>query len=193
MHVLANSVPDLNGYAIRSHDLLVSLNDAGICEPVVLTSPYYPDREAMWDDALIDGIKYNRSTLQSAKSTVKKSTGFNVSKTQPLVIRLPKYAAYKSKLLFKILTRPVYKRVTMFLRFLGEKRMMKRFEKEIISFAILHKPDIIHAHTPFRVGLPALRLTKTWNPIHLRSSRYVGRFSSCSGALDSKIDSISIL
>ena len=33
---------------------------------------------------------------------------------------------------------------------------MKRFEKEIISFAILHKPDIIHAHTPFRVGLPAL-------------------------------------
>ena len=72
MHVLANSVPDLNGYAIRSHDLLVSLNDAGICEPVVLTSPYYPDREAMWDDALIDGIKYNRSTLQSAKSTVKK-------------------------------------------------------------------------------------------------------------------------
>ena len=148
LHVLANSVPDLNGYAIRSHDLLVSLNDAGICEPVVLTSPYYPDREALWDDALIDGIKYNRSTLQSAKSTVKKNTGFNVSKTQPLVIRLPKYAAYKSKLLFKILTRPVYKRVTMFLRFLGEKRMMKRFEKEIISFAILHKPDIIHAHTP---------------------------------------------
>jgi glycosyltransferase involved in cell wall biosynthesis len=160
MHVLANSVPDLNGYAIRSHDLLVSLNEAGICEPVVLTSPYYPDREAMWDDALIDGIKYNRSTLQSAKSTVKKNTGFNVSKTQPLVIRLPKYAAYKSKLLFKILTRPVYKRVTMFLRFLGEKRMMKRFEKEIISFAILHKPDIIHAHTPFRVGLPALRASR---------------------------------
>ena len=35
MHILANSVPDLNGYAIRSHDLLVSLKDAGICEPVV--------------------------------------------------------------------------------------------------------------------------------------------------------------
>ena len=39
MHILANSVPDLNGYAIRSHDLLVSLKDADICEPVVLTSP----------------------------------------------------------------------------------------------------------------------------------------------------------
>ena len=51
MHVLANSVPDLNG-AIRSHDLLVSLNDAGICEPVVLTSPYYPDRK-LCDDVLL--------------------------------------------------------------------------------------------------------------------------------------------
>jgi glycosyltransferase involved in cell wall biosynthesis len=160
MHVLANSVPDLNGYAIRSHDLLVSLNDTGICEAFVLTSPYYPGREAMGEDVLIDGIEYNRSRLRSAKSAVNKNTGFNVPKTQPLVIRVPKYAAYKSKLLFKILIRPVYKRATMFLRFLGEKRMMKRFEREIITRAKLHKPDIIHAHTPFRVGLPALRASR---------------------------------
>lgn len=160
MHILANSVPDLNGYAIRSHDLLVSLKDAGICEPVVLTSPYYPDREAMRNDAVVDGIEYNRSMLQSAESAIKKNTGFNVPKTQSLVVRVPKFAVYKSKLLLKILTRPVYKRVTMFRRFLGEKRMMKRFEKEIISRAKLHKPDIIHAHTPFRVGLPALRASR---------------------------------
>ena len=160
MHILANSVPDLNGYAIRSHDLLVSLKDADICEPVVLTSPYYPDREAMRNDAVVDGIEYNRSMLQSAKSAMKKNTGFNVPKTQSLVVRVPKFAVYKSKLLLMILTRPVYKRVTMFRRFLGEKRMMKRFEKEIISRAKLHKPDIIHAHTPFRVGLPALRASR---------------------------------
>lgn len=160
LHILANSVPDLNGYAIRSHDLLVSLKDAGICEPVVLTSPYYPDRRAMRDDAVVDGIEYNRSILHSTKSTVKKNTGFNVPKTQSLLVRVPKFAVYKSKLLLKILTRPVYKRVTMFRRFLGEKRMMKRFEREIISRAKLHKPDIIHAHTPFRVGLPALRASR---------------------------------
>lgn len=160
MHILANSVPDLNGYAIRSHDLLLSLKDAGICEPVVLTSPYYPDREAMRDDAVIDGIEYNRSMFQSRKSSVKKNTGFNVPKTQSLVVRVPKFAIYKSKLLLKILSRPVYKRVSMFRRFLGEKRMMKQFEKEIISRAKLHKPNIIHAHTPFRVGLPALRASR---------------------------------
>ena len=38
--------------------------------------------------------------------------------------------------------------------------MMKRFEKEIISRAKLQKPNIIHAHTPFRVGLPALRASR---------------------------------
>tara|TARA_Y100000766_G_scaffold285257_1_gene307419 strand:+ start:204 stop:1580 length:1377 start_codon:yes stop_codon:yes gene_type:complete len=160
MHILANSVPDLNGYAIRSHDLLVSLKDADICEPVVLTSPYYPDREAMRDDALVDGIKYNRSMLHKSESVVKKNTGFNVPKTEPLVVRVPKYAVYKSKILFKILIRPVYKRVSMFWKFVGEKRMMKRFEKEIISQAKIQKPEIIHAHTPFRVGLPALRASR---------------------------------
>lgn len=160
MHILANSVPDLNGYAIRSHDLLVSLKDADICEPIVLTSPYYPDREAMRDDAVVDGIEYNRSMVHSAKSAVKENTGFNVPKTQPLLVRVPKFALYKSILLLKILTRPVYKRVTMFRKFLGEKRTMKRFEREIISRAKLHRPNIIHAHTPFRVGLPAMRASQ---------------------------------
>jgi len=160
MHILANSVPDLNGYAIRSHDLLVSLNDAGICEPIVLTSPYYPDREAMRDNAVIDGIEYNRSMLQPAKLSVKKKPGFNVPKSEPLALRAPKYALYKSKMLFKILIRPIYKRVTMFRKFLGEKRMMRKFENKIISFAKVHNPEIIHAHTPFRVGLPALRAAR---------------------------------
>jgi len=160
MHILANSVPDLNGYAIRSHDLLVSLNDAGICQPVVLTSPYYPDREAMRKNACVDGIEYHRSILQSSKPTVQKNSGFGLPKTVPLIVRMPKYAVYKSKILLKTLLRPIYKRVSMFRKFLGEKRMMKRFENEIISHAAKQKPDIMHAHTPFRVGLPALRAAK---------------------------------
>ena len=36
----------------------------------------------------------------------------------------------------------------------------KKFEKEIIAHARKSKPDIIHAHTPFRVGLPALRAAR---------------------------------
>ena len=160
MHILANSVPDLNGYAIRSHDLLVSLKDQEICEPIVLTSPYYPDREAMRHDAIVDGIEYIRSGLGAKTSASKKQPGFNVPKSESLVLKAPKYALYKLKLGLKLFTRPVYKRIAMLWRFFGEKRMMKKFENEIISHAKKSKPDIIHAHTPFRVGLPALRAAR---------------------------------
>ena len=160
MHILANSVPDLNGYAIRSHDLLISLKDQGICDPVVLTSPYYPDREAMRHDTIVDGIEYSRSDLGVKTSASKKQLGFNIPKSEPFVLRAPKYALYKLKLGLKLLTRPVYLRVRMLWRFFGEKRMMKKFENEIIAHARKSKPDIIHAHTPFRVGLPALRAAR---------------------------------
>ena len=160
MHILANSVPDLNGYAIRSHDLLVSLRDEEICEPVVLTSPYYPDREAMRHDTIVDGIEYIRSGLDSKIAASKKQSGFNVPKSEPFVLRALKYAFYKLKLGLKLLTRPVYKRVRMLWRFFGEKRMIKKFENEIIIHCKKNKPDIIHAHTPFRVGLPALRAAR---------------------------------
>jgi len=160
MHILANSVPDLNGYAIRSHDLLISLKDQGICDPIVLTSPYYPDREAMRHDTIVDGIEYYRSDLGIKTSALKKQPGFNVPESEPFVLRAPKYALYKLKLGLKLLTRPVYSRVRMLWRFFGEKRMMKKFENEIIAHARKSKPDIIHAHTPFRVGLPALRAAR---------------------------------
>ena len=160
MHILANSAPDLNGYAIRSHDLLVSLRDEKICEPVVLTSPYYPDREAMRHDTIVDGIEYKRSNLGSKTPALKKQPGFNVPQSEPFVLRALKYAFYKLKLGLKLFTRPVYKRVRMLWRFFGERRMIKKFENEIITHGKKSKPHIIHAHTPFRVGLPALRAAR---------------------------------
>jgi hypothetical protein len=129
LHVLANSAPDVNGYAIRSHDLLVSLKDANICDPIVLTSPYYPHRESMFDDAQIDGIEYHRSTSQKKKRSSSKHHGFNIPKSKPLIVRSFKFVVYKIKLILKKFTRPLYRSISMFLRFLGEKKMMKVFEK----------------------------------------------------------------
>lgn len=37
---------------------------------------------------------------------------------------------------------------------------MKKFERQIIKLAKLEEADIIHGHTPFRVGLPALRAAR---------------------------------
>lgn len=160
LHILANSVPDLNGYAIRSHDLLVSLKDAEICDPIVLTSPYYPHREAMYENAVIDGIEYHRSTSQKRKPVAQKQFGFNVKKSEHIIFRSLKFLVYKTKLIVKKLTYPMYRSASMFSRFLGEKRMMRVFEREIIEHVKKHEATIIHAHTPFRVGLPAIRAAR---------------------------------
>ena len=82
LHVLANSSPDVNGYAIRTHDLLVSLKDRNICQPIGLTSPFYPEREAMNIDTEIDGIRYIRTVFQQQikQQSKKKKNGFNVPK-----------------------------------------------------------------------------------------------------------------
>lgn len=160
LHVLANSAPDVNGYAIRSHDLLVSLREAEICQPIVLTSPFYPHKESMKKTVTVDGIRYDRSISKKAFSNKKKKHGFNVPKNIPFLIRAVRFLLYKSKLLIKQLFSPFLKRVVLFRRFLGEKKLMRKFEKDIILHAQKHKPDVIHAHTPFRVGLPALRAAR---------------------------------
>ena len=64
LHVLANSAPDVNGYAIRSHDLLVSLSEAKICQPIALTSPFYPHKDSMKKAVILDGILYDRSVAE---------------------------------------------------------------------------------------------------------------------------------
>jgi len=160
LHVLANSVPDVNGYAIRSHDLLVSLKESGICDPLVLTSPYYPERSSMLYDTVVDGIEYHRSRFQKKRIIVQKQFGFKVPKSQPLIIRSLKFLFYKTKGILKKMFRPIHRNSIMFRRFLGERRVIRKFEREIISYALKVKPDIIHAHTPFRVGLPALRAAR---------------------------------
>lgn len=165
LHVLANSAPDVNGYAIRTHDLLVSLKDRNICQPIGLTSPFYPEREDMNIDTEIDGIRYIRTVFQQKikEQSKKKKNGFNVPKETIFPLRFFKFITYKTSLLCRQLFRPVYRKVILFRRFIGERRMMKRYEKSIIEQAIKEKVSVIHAHTPFRVGLPALRAARKLN------------------------------
>jgi len=160
LHVLANSAPDVNGYAIRSHDLLVSLKDAKICQPIVLTSPFYPQRESMNTEATIDGIVYHRSASKKSHSNQEKKHGFNVPKSVPFFLRALRYFVLKTKLSLKKIFSPILKRVMLFRRFLGEKKLMRKFENDIVLLAKKSEANIIHAHTPFRVGLPALRAAR---------------------------------
>ena len=59
LHVLANSHPDTNGYAIDLTDSKHQLKLDGI-EVHAITSPFYPNRELMQEEIVHDSIRYVR-------------------------------------------------------------------------------------------------------------------------------------
>ena len=67
LHVLANSPPDVNGYAVRTKMILESTEKNKVAECFALTSPWYPDRDSMVVDAEINNILYQRTIHPARK------------------------------------------------------------------------------------------------------------------------------
>ncbi|MHC4592990.1 MAG: hypothetical protein ACYS8L_09900, partial [Planctomycetota bacterium] len=59
LHVLAVSVPYINGYTMRSKYVVDTQRAAGM-DPVVVTSPFYPGNEAACEEGDINGTHYYR-------------------------------------------------------------------------------------------------------------------------------------
>ena len=169
LHVLANSPPDVNGYAIRTQKILSNQSN----ELVGLTSPWYPNRESMIDDLEIDGVKYYRTIHPQWKNNPKIS-----HKLVKLLTRKPDISSQNAPVeneATKILPLRIFdffyfgifklgRAARHFFRIgwkvVEEKILMKYFMKRIIEVAKQEKVDLIHAHTPYRVGLPALRAAR---------------------------------
>ena len=166
MHVLANGPPDVNGYAIRTQMIL--RHQSKSLDVIGLTSPWYPQRETMIEDFELEGIYYHRTIhplhnkdrmpishklvkFQSGKDLVNDKTKIDSKETNQQnhfvqffgkVIRAP---GYFTRIGWKVIE---------------EKILIKYFTKRIIEVAKQNKSEIIHAHTPYRVGLPALKAAR---------------------------------
>ena len=160
LHVLANSAPDVNGYAVRTQMILQNQPQ----DVVGLTSPWYPQRETMIDNFTNNGVQYlrtvhplhNKNRLsfglelvkrQAVKDSVKQKQEHDLdSDSKPSFVgKLFRAPGYFTKLAWKVVE---------------EKILMKYFMKRIMEVAKQEKVDLIHAHTPYRVGLPALRAAR---------------------------------
>ena len=169
LHVLANSPPDVNGYAIRTQKLLTNQSN----ESVGLTSPWYPDRESMVEDYQIDGINYLRTvhplwkennkfshklvkffTRKSNSNVSSKVAEITTKKILPLrIFDFFYFGIFKCGRAVKHFFRMGWKVVE-------EKILIKYFTKRIIEVAKQENAEVIHAHTPYRVGLPALKAAR---------------------------------
>lgn len=168
LHVLANSPPDINGYAVRTQMLLQYQNEIDGINNLGLTSPWYPDRDSMVDDHEKNGVGYLRTLHPSRKNNSKishklidiftpkpkdqKSFNKTESKKKFIIIRL-----------FNFIYLTLVKIPQIGWKVIEEKILIKYFTKRIIEVAKQHNVDIIHAHTPYRVGLPALKAARRLN------------------------------
>tara|TARA_B100000683_G_C12510596_1_gene560620 strand:- start:2977 stop:4347 length:1371 start_codon:yes stop_codon:yes gene_type:complete len=163
LHVLANSPPDVNGYAVRTHKILSTVSE----DSIGLTSPWYPDRESMVEDYQVDNVKYLRTKhpihldkgLTLSLKICQKITRFNHMQKTIKSVSNSRNPEQRKSLLKKIFSAPAYL-LKIIWKVLEEKILIKYFTKRIIQVAKQDNVNIIHAHTPYRVGLPALRAAR---------------------------------
>ena len=171
LHVLANSSPDLNGYAIRSHDMLVAQKASGLVEPIAITSPYYPDRKSMSEDFVHQGIQYIRCKHPAyheklkgtgrrwiAKRGKKKIDSAKHKKTikpeKPakgfkLMRWYMKWGTIHSLRKMKKLATPVIYTYNIGSSWIEERIQFKWFMENIQNVVVEHSPDIIPDNADF--------------------------------------------
>ena len=154
LHILANSPPDVNGYAVRTQGLLKAYSETGQIEPVGLTSPWYPERESMAEPTEVDGITYHRCLHPARmKSTSGVGMKWSAGRGRDRIAGSEGFAA-----------KPLWRRALHFalkpLRpgwsWIEERILFKHFTSRIIEVAKAENAEIIHAHVPYRVGIPAM-------------------------------------
>ena len=158
LHVLANGPPDVNGYAVRTHGLMKAYSELPNIEVVGLTSPWYPDRDSMTEPIEMDGIIYRRC-LHPARMKSVKGTGMKWSASRGKD-RISGSEGFASKPLWRRALSLLLKPLRPGWAWLEERIIFKHFTSRIIEVANEENAELIHAHVPYRVGIPALRAAR---------------------------------
>ena len=145
LHTLAKSYPALNGYSVRSHEILRAQNSHPGVESIGLTSPYYAGIYGEGLDEKIDGVQYVRTHDNHAPESMGPSERKIMIKNRFFLWRILSRLSYPLKL---------------FSMYRKEKLLINLFQRRIEQVSNTMKPDVIHAHTPFKVGLPSMNVAK---------------------------------
>ena len=158
LHVLANGPPDVNGYAVRTHGLMKAYSELPNVEVVGLTSPWYPDRDSMAETIEMDGVSYHRC-LHPARMKSVSGVGMKWTASRGKN-RIAGSQGFASKPLWRRALSLLFKPLRPGWAWLEEKIIFKHFTSRIIEVAKDENAQIIHAHVPYRVGIPALRAAR---------------------------------
>ena len=145
MHTLAKSYPSMNGYTIRSHEVLMAQNKMDGVTSFALTSPYYRGIYENDECTIADGVEYLRTPLPNSN---KESTRSKIR------------ASLGSKIWLHTILRKIYSPFYLSSNLIKEWSLMNRFQRRVEEVIRERGPSVIHAHTPFKVGLPSMKAAK---------------------------------
>lgn len=145
------------------------MNHADV-EPFAITSPWYPERKSMSEEVEIDEIEYQRcihpAYLDSNKGLGLRWVGWRGKKKIPADTNGSSdgdVSEKKANIALRVIvfaSTPLRRILRMGNSWVEEKILFKFFKKKLREIALEIKPDIIHAHTPYRVGMPAMMIAK---------------------------------
>jgi len=172
LHVLACSLPKLNGYTLRSKYVVETQSAQGRIEPIVATSPFYPG-ELPVEDEIIGGVRHYRvphpvdgpaegsiiiaGALAAAIRRLRRWATSRVGRLRLEGADLPAAVRRAGKFRW-----PLHKRLRRglhnILDFAESHLLMRLFERRLYRIAKRERPDVIVAHTPYRCGRPARKV-----------------------------------
>ncbi len=141
LHVAATSVPFANGYTMRLRSLVAQQRQRGL-EPVVITSPFYPGRLDPPEAGVFDDVAHRRCRHPAETRGGGAWAG--------AVRMLRKLQQPRRSLRW---ARPAA-------IVLEERMLLRRFAAQILEAAQTERAEIIHAHTPYRCGIPAQHVAR---------------------------------
>jgi len=158
LHVLANGPPDVNGYAVRTHGLMKAYSELPNIEVVGLTSPWYPDRESLIETLELDEITYHRC-LHPARMKDIRGVGMKWAASRGRD-KIAGSEGFAKKPTWKKILQLASKPLRPGWSWIEERIIFKHFTRRIVEVAQSENVNVIHAHVPYRVGIPAMRAAR---------------------------------
>ncbi len=173
LHVMSVSVPYANGYTYRARYIVDTQRDDDRYEAVsVVTSPFYPESDLPSEDEVIDGISYYRiphpvdrprgqwrltdricAWLYRCRKrwSAPGARAKAASADQPSCARpagRSNVVRRSMKWFWRAFLRPMF-------HVLEDALLLHIFQRDLTALVSRLRPNILHAHSPYRCALPA--------------------------------------
>lgn len=155
VHVVSVSQPHMSGYAMRTRYIVEAQRASGRVSPVVVTSPFWPGEPASFVSLRAGSVRHVRVPHPIDGGQDREVLARCCARIHALRRRLRERPRRGSDEQGRMAS--VRKTAAMVLHGIEEVALLRVFEQRLVALLRAERPDVVHAHSPYRCGLPALK------------------------------------